>query len=289
MLMKSVEYVRPDTVEQALEILRLQEGAVPLAGGQSLINMLKQRLGSAGVLVDISSLGELRTITRGADGSLDIGACVTYDELDKSAEVRAGHGIVSEVASQIEDQQIRNRGTIGGNCCLGDPTNNLPPLLLALGATMRIRSARGSRELPAESFFTGFFMTALEPAELLTSVSIPALAAGEGVGYSSLNVAAQSKTIVRAAALVRADGVIDEARVVLARVGPMPIRHRGMEAALRGSAPTEPVVRKAAETIGSDLDPISDSHGDAEYRRDMAKVVASRAVLEAIGKIGRRS
>lgn len=289
MLMKSVEYVRPDTAEQALEILRLQEGAVPLAGGQSLINMLKQRVGSVGVLVDISSLVELRTITRGADGSLDIGACVTYDELDKSAEVRAGHGIVSEVASQIEDQQIRNRGTIGGNCCLGDPTNNLPPLLVAMRATMHIRSARGSRELPAESFFTGFFMTALEPAELLTSVSIPALAVGEGVGYSSLNVAAQSKAIVRAAALVRADGVIDDARVVLARVGPMPMRHRGMEDALRGSAPTEPAVRQAAETIGSDLDPISDSHGDAEYRRAMAKVVASRAVLEAIGKSGRRS
>ena len=289
MLMKAVEYVRPDTAEQALEILRSQEGAVPLAGGQSLINMLKQRVGSVGVLVDISSLAELRTITRGADGSLDIGACVTYDELDKSADVRAGHGILAEVASQIEDQQIRNRGTIGGNCCLGDPTNNLPPLLVALGATMNIRSARGSREVPAESFFTGFFMTALQPAELLTSVSIPALAVGEGVGYSSLNVAAQSKAIVRAAALVRADGVIDEARVVLARVGPMPMRHRGMEDALRGLAPTEPVVRKAAETIGSDLDPISDSHGDAEYRRQMARVVASRAVLQAIGKSGRRS
>ena len=289
MLMKAVEYVRPDTAEQALEILRSQEGAVPLAGGQSLINMLKQRVGSVGVLVDISSLAELRTITRRADGSLDIGACVTYDELDKSADVRAGHGILAEVASQIEDQQIRNRGTIGGNCCLGDPTNNLPPLLVALGATMNIRSARGSREVPAESFFTGFFMTALQPAELLTSVSIPALAVGEGVGYSSLNVAAQSKAIVRAAALVRADGVIDEARVVLARVGPMPMRHRGMEDALRGLAPTEPVVRKAAETIGSDLDPISDSHGDAEYRRQMARVVASRAVLQAIGKSGRRS
>ena len=289
MLMKSVEYVRPDTAEQALEILRLQEGAVPLAGGQSLINILKQRVGSVRVLVDISSLAELRTIARGADGSLDVGACVTYDELDKSAEVRAGHRIVSEVAAQIEDQQIRNRGTIGGNCCLGDPTNNLPVLLVALGATMRVRSARASRELPAESFFTGFFTTALQPGELLTSVSIPALAAGEGVGYSSLNVAAQSKTIVRAAALVRADRVIHEARVVLARLGPMPIRHRGMEDALRGSAPTEQVVRQAAETIGGDLDPISDSHGDAEYRREMAKVVASRAVLEAIGMNGRRS
>ena len=289
MLLKSVEYVRPDTAEQALEILRSQEGAAPLAGGQSLISILKQRVGSVGVLVDISALDELRTIKRGADGSLEIGACVTYDELDKSAEVRAGHVLVSEVASQIEDQQIRNRGTIGGNCCLGDPTNNLPPLLVALGATMRIRSARGSRELPAEKFFTGFFMTALEPGELLTNVSIPALAAGEGVGYSSLDTAAQSKTIVRAAALVRANGVIEEARVVLARVGPMPIRHRGMEDALKGSSPTESAVRKAAETIGNELDAISDSHGDANYRREMAKVVASRAVLEAIGKRGRSS
>ncbi|MGH9062966.1 MAG: FAD binding domain-containing protein [Acidimicrobiales bacterium] len=282
MLLKSVEYVRPDTVDQALQILRSQEGAAPLAGGQSLVNVLKHRVASVDVLVDIGRLGELRTIRQGSDGSVEIGACVTYDEIDRSTEVRAGHRIVAEVASHIEDQQIRNRGTIGGNCCLSDPTNNLPPLLVALGATMHVRSAEGSREVPAEDFFEGYFLTALEPGELLTSISIAALGPRAGAGYASLSVGADSKAIVRASALVRVDGVVDDARVVLARVTPAPVRCRPMEEALRGAPPTSEAVLRAAEAVGPGLDPVADSHGSSEYRREMARVVAGRAVLQAI-------
>ncbi|MDA8037681.1 MAG: xanthine dehydrogenase family protein subunit M [Actinomycetota bacterium] len=286
MLLKSVEYVRPGSVDEALHLLRSNAGAAPLAGGQSLSNILKHRVASVDVLVDISSLDELREIQRRPDGSIEVGACVTYDELDRSLGVRAGHEIIARVASHIEDSQIRNRGTIGGNCCLSDPTNNLPPLLIALDATMHVRSAGGSRRVPVEEFFKGYFLTALEPGELLTSVEIPALPAGARAGYASLNVAADSKAIVRSAARVKVNEVIEEARVVLARVAPVPIRHRGMEEALVGAAPTAESVRAAADTIGDDLEPVADSHGSSEYRRQMARVVARRAVLEAIGQGG---
>jgi carbon-monoxide dehydrogenase medium subunit len=238
------------------------------------------------LLVDISALDELRGITPDADGSIEIGACVTYDELDKATEVRAGHRILAEVASHIEDQQIRNRGTIGGNCCLSDPTNNLPPLLVALDAKMNIRSARGSRKVSALEFFKGYFLTALEPGELLTSIAIPPLLPGVGVGYASISVAADSKAIVRAAARVKMEKVIEEAWVVLARVTSVPMRHHPMEEALRGAPPTEESIRSAAEAIGSDVEPIDDSHGSSDYRRSMARVVARRAVIEAVEQGG---
>jgi len=287
MLLKSVNYVRPESVTEALRILSSNDGAAPLAGGQSLTNVLKHRVASVDLLVDISGLGELRAITRTVDGALEVGACVTYDEIDHSPDVRAGHDILAREASRIEDQQIRNRGTIGGNCCLSDPTNNLPPLLVALDATMNIRAASGSRQVAAEDFFKGYFLTALEPGELLVSITIPPIPPGTGAGYVSLSVAADSKTIVRAAALVRVNGVIEEARVVLARVASVPIRHAAMEAALRGVTPSAESVRAAAELIGRDVEPIADVHGSSDYRREMARVVARRAVLAAIEEGGR--
>src|ERR1035437_7267300 len=195
MLLESVEYVCPESVDEALRALGAVDGAAVLAGGQSLLNVLKNRVASVEVLVDISRVPELRTIERGADGSLAVGACVTYDDLDRSADVRQAHTVLADVAGHIEDQQIRNRGTIGGNCCLGDPTNNLPPLLVALDATMNIRAARGTR---------------------------PGAAGG--------------------------------AVVFWAGVPSVPIRHYGMEEALRGVVPTAESVRAAAEMIGSDVE-----------------------------------
>jgi aerobic carbon-monoxide dehydrogenase medium subunit len=288
MLLESVEYTRPATVEEALEALRTSDAAAPLAGGQSLINVLKNRVASVDLLVDISRLEELRSITVGPDGALEIGACVTYDEIDRSPDVRAGHELLASVAGRIEDQQIRNRGTIGGNCCLSDPTNNLPPLLVALGATMNVIGSGGARQVPAEDFFHGYFSTALEQGELLRSISIPALSADAGAGYHSLSVGGDSKAISRAAAFVRASDTIEDARVVLAVVGPRPIRHGGMEEKLRGAPATADSVNVASEAIdGNGLEPVSDAHGSADYRRKMARVVARRAVHEALAKGGR--
>src|SRR5919112_3203794 len=288
MLLESVEYTRPGTVDEALEALSSNDAAAPLAGGQSLINVLKNRVASIDLLVDISRLEELRSISVDADGTLEVGACVTYDELDRSPDVRAGHDLLATVAGRIEDQQIRNRGTIGGNCCLSDPTNNLPPLLVALGATMNVVGSGGERQVLAEDFFHGYFSTALERAELLRSISIPALPSDAGAGYNSLTVGGDSKAISRAAEFVRGNGTIEEARVVLAVVGPRPIRHAGMEERLRGTPATAESVNAASEAIdGNGLEPVSDAHGSADYRRKMARVVARRAVHEALARGGR--
>ena len=286
MFLETVEYARPDTVREAVALLGSRDGAAVLAGGQSLINVLKHRVASVDLLVDISRLEELRGIDSRDGGSLEIGACVTYDELDRSEAVRAAHPLLADVAGHIEDQQIRDRGTIGGNCCLSDPTNNLPPLLVALDATMVIESAAGSREVPAAEFFHGYFATAVGEGELLRSIRVPAMAPDGGAGYSTVAVGADSKAIARAAAAVRCNGTIEEARVVLACVSPAPMRHGGMEEALRGAAADPEAVRAAAERIGSDLEPLGDIHGSAEYRREMARVVARRAVCQAIVKGG---
>jgi carbon-monoxide dehydrogenase medium subunit len=286
MLLETVEYARPDSVSDALTMLGSVEGAAVLAGGQSLVNVLKHRVASVDLLVDISRLDELRQIEARADGSLEVGACVTYDELDRCDRIRSSHPILADVAAHIEDQQIRNRGTIGGNCCLSDPTNNLPPLLVALDATMVIESSSGSREVPARDFFHGYFATAVGEGELLRVIRIPPLPANGGAGYSTVAVGADSKAIARAAAVVKSNGTIEEARVVLACVSPIPMRHAGMEEALRGAEASAESARAAAERIGDDLEPFGDVHGSAEYRRQMARVVARRAVCQAIVKGG---
>jgi aerobic carbon-monoxide dehydrogenase medium subunit len=286
MLLESVAYARPSSLAEALQALGSSDSAAPLAGGQSLVNVLKHRVAQVEVLVDISRLEELRGIELGPDGTLEIGACVTYDELDRSERVRSAQPLLADVAGHIEDQQIRCRGTIGGNCCLSDPTNNLPPLLVALDATMVIESSEGRRDVPAREFFHGYFSTAVGEGELLRSIRIPPLSAGAGVGYSTVAVGADSKAIARAAAVVRANGTIEEARVVLACVSPAPMRHDGIEQALTGSAATPETVREASQRIGDDLEPLGDVHGSAEYRREMARVVARRAVLQAIGQGG---
>lgn len=284
MLLEQVAYARPDHVAEALQLLTSTDGAAPLAGGQSLVNVLKHRVASVELLVDISRLDELRRIETGSDGRLEIGACVTYDELDHSDEIRAAQPLLAYVARHIEDQQIRDRGTIGGNCCLSDPTNNLPPLLVALNATMTIESREGKRDVPAEDFFEGYFMTAVQEGELLRSIRIPPLAHDAGAGYNTVAVGADSKAIARAAALVRGNGTIEDARVVLACVSPIPARHSGMEEALRGAEFSAESARAAAERIGEDLEPLADAHGSADYRRAMARVVARRAVCQAMLK-----
>ena len=285
MLLEQVEYVRPESVGDALEILASDDGAAPLAGGQSLVNMLKNRVASVDMLVDISRLAELSSIVRTADGGLSIGACVTYDALDRSPEVRESHWLLGDVAGHIEDQQIRNKGTIGGNCCLSDPTNNLPPLLVALDAVMELRSRTGARSVPASDFFKGYFATALEPGELLVSISVPPMPGRSGAGYASLSVGVDAKAMVRAAARVSLDSggeAIADARLVLARVAHVPTRDTGAEARLNGAEATEEAARSACADVADGLQPIADVHGSSDYRRQMAKVIARRAVVQAI-------
>src|SRR5213078_5084631 len=182
MLLREVEYARPASVRDAVRLLAERDGARALAGGQTLINVMKARAASPDVLVDLNGLDELKGIELGADGTLTIGAMATYSEIVAAAEARA-RPILGEVCSQIADVQVRNRGTIGGNLCSNDPTNHLPPLMVALGATMTIAGPGGERSVPAEEFFLGVYMTAVGPDELLTRITIPP---GRRDGFASI-------------------------------------------------------------------------------------------------------
>ena len=154
MLLREVEYARPASVQEAVRLLSENDGARALAGGQTLINVMKARAASPDVLIDLIDLDELKGIDLGSDGTVSIGAMVTYSEILDSAEVRA-RPILAEVCAQIADVQVRNRGTIGGNVCSNDPTNHLPPLMVSLGATMTIVGQDGERSVSAEEFFLG--------------------------------------------------------------------------------------------------------------------------------------
>ena len=278
MLLREVEYARPSTVDEAIALLAGNEGARALAGGQTLVNVMKARVTSPDVLVDLAGLSELREIGFGPDGNLEIGAMVTYTQLVASSEVDVARPILAEVAATIGDVQVRNRGTIGGNVCVSDPTNHLPPLLAVLDATFTIRGADGERTVDADEFFQGVYQTAVGEGELLTKVSVPP-SSGAGDGFAGLTIGKHGTYIVNAAASV-SDGV----RVAIGCVGATPIRATAMEEQLAGGDLSEDAVRAAAEGLGASLDPPGDVHGSADYRRHLAEVSAVRAVLQAAAR-----
>jgi carbon-monoxide dehydrogenase medium subunit len=264
-LLREVEYARQATVEEAISLLGTYDGARPLAGGQTLVNVMKARAAAPDVLVDLGSLSELREIGFSSERMLEIGAMVTYAQLMSSSEVEVARRILAEVAATIGDVQVRNRGTIGGNVCVSDPTNHLPPLAAALSVTFTIVGSGGERTVPAEDFFVGVYMTAAGPGELLTKVTFPP-AGGARDGFASVPIGRDGTCIVNAAATV--DG---EARIAIGCVAAVPV--------VVTSAPDDESVRAAVH--GAGLDPPSDVHASADYRRHLAEVLAARAVRQA--------
>jgi aerobic carbon-monoxide dehydrogenase medium subunit len=272
MLLREVAYARPSSVADAVRDLAGTDGAVVLAGGQTLLNVMKARVASPEALVDLNGIDELRRIERGDDGSVVIGSMATLAQVIMSPEAGDARPILAEVADQIADVQVRNRGTIGGNICSNDPTNHLPPLLVALGATMTIVGADGERTVPAEEFFLGVYLTAVRPGELLARITVPA-ANGAGDGFASVALGRDGTCLVNAAASV--DG--GEPRVAIGCVSATPL-----VVPVRDSEPQS--VRDAV--AGAGLDPPSDVHASADYRRHLAGVVAARAVQQAVERRG---
>ena len=276
MLLADVAYARPTSLEDAVALLSEHDGARALAGGQTLVNVLKQRAAQLDVLVDLGALPELRTIGFGPGGELELGAMVTSTQLIESSEVEVTRPILAEVARTIADVQVRNRGTIGGNVCVNDPTNHYPPLLVALGASFTVRGAAGERVVPAEEFFLGVYLTAVGPGELLTTISVPP-PGGQGDGFAGVSLGRHGTYIVDAAATVGPQGV----RVAIGCVDAVPVRATALEEALADGDLSERAVVAAAAGLGATLDPPSDVHASADYRRHLAEVSAVRAVLQA--------
>ena len=266
MLLREVEYARPSSVDEAVRLLASNDGARALAGGQTLVNVMKARAASPDVLVDLGRLDELRSITVSGD-TLELGAMATYTQMMVSSEVDVSRPILAEVAAQIADVQVRNRGTIGGNVCSNDPTNHLPPLLVALGASMTIRGADGERSVSAEEFFLGVYLTAVGEGELLLSISVPA-AAKAADGFASITIGRDGTCIASAAASLSGGAT----RIALGCVDAVPIL-------VTPAAADETSIREAV--AGAGLEPPSDVHASADYRRHLAAVCAVRAVQQA--------
>jgi carbon-monoxide dehydrogenase medium subunit len=268
MLLRQVEYARPESVDEAVRLLSSRDDARALAGGQSLVNVMKTRVAAPELVVDLNRITELRDISTGANGELVIGAMVTYDELIRSEKVRSARPILAEVAVTIADVQVRNRGTVGGNLCSNDPTNHLPPLMATTGATMTIRSLESERTVGADDFFQGVYLTAVTPGEMLTRVTVPARQPGEGDGWASVTLGKDGTGIVNVAATVR-DG---RARIAIGCVSAVPV-------VVEADA-DEVAVPKAV--VDANLDPPDDVHASADYRRHLAQVLAWRAVQQAM-------
>jgi len=267
MLLPEVEYARAESVADAVRLLGQNQNARPLAGGQTLINVMKARAASPDVLVDLADIGELHGIELGSDGTLEIGAMTTYSEVIDSAEARA-RPILGEVCNQIADVQVRNRGTIGGNVCSNDPTNHLPPLLVAIGAAMTIVGPDGERVVSAEDFFLGVYLTAAGPGELLTKISVPP---GKGDGFAAVPIGKDGTCIVNVAASLDGGAV----RLAIGCVDAVPVL-------LKPQSTEDDAVRAAVQ--GANLDPPWDVHASADYRRHLAEVLAPRAVAQAEGR-----
>ena len=281
MLLSTLGYVRPSSLGEAIAALQAHDNARVLAGGQTMVNVMKTRFAAPEVVVDLAGVAGLDGLETSGDRGVQLGAMVTYDELDQSEAVRGARPILSEVATVIADQQVRNRGTVGGNVCANDPTNHFPPLMVALGATMTIAGASGQRHVPAEEFFAGVYMTAVEPDEILTQISVPAASSSQGDAFEAATIGKEGTCIVSAAVSLRCNGTIEEPRVVLGCVSATPERASAVEEALQGVAPTAQAIAAAVSGLAATLDPPSDVHASADYRSHLAEVVTRRAIEAA--------
>jgi aerobic carbon-monoxide dehydrogenase medium subunit len=284
MIPAKFDYVRPSSVGDAVRALN--EGgddAKVIAGGQSLLPLLRLRLAYPELLVDVGGLGGLRGVRDEGD-SLLIGALTTHDEVMGDPLVATHCGLLAEAAGTVADPAVRHRGTLGGSLAHADPAADLPAVVLALGATMIAQGPGGERAIGADEFFDDYLTTTLADGEILTGVRVPKLGPGWGYRYEKFHRTAQAWAIVGVAALARrSNGQVAEARIGMANMGSTPVRARAAEAAAAGADASRDALRSAAQRADEGTNPPADLHGAADYRRHLARVLTARALAVASG------
>ena len=286
MYSSNFDYYRARSLADAHALMAAHPGAKVLAGGHSLVPLLKLRLAAPLALVDIGRVPELRGIKRQGD-HISIGALTTHAELAASADLRASAQALSEAAAMIGDPAVRNRGTIGGNVAHADPASDLPTVLVALNARMIVSGPKGERSITADEFFTGIMMTALDDTEILTSVHVPASVGGQGSAYEKFSHPASRYAVVGAAALISVkDGTCSAARVAIGGLLPNARRTAAVESALVGKALSDAAISEAAGKVAADLgsDVSGDLFASADYRAAIAPVYLKRAIAAAAAR-----
>jgi carbon-monoxide dehydrogenase medium subunit len=273
------DYVAPESLDEVMTALNeAGEDAKLLAGGHSLIPLMKLRLAAPSLLVDLRKVPGLVGIQR-ENGSWRIGAMTTH-----TAMTEGGLGLMSAVAGTIADPQVRNRGTIGGSLAHGDPASDQPAIMLITEATMTVRGADGQREIPAAEFFHDYLTTAVGEGEVLTEIHVPALE-GYAYGYRKFNRRQEDWAMVAASALVKraADGTCEDVRVGLTHMASVPLRATAVEEALRGRPLDAGSIAAAAEQAAEGTDPPADLNASEDYKRHLARVLTRRALEDAAG------
>ena len=283
MIPAKFDYVRPSSLDDAVSALASGgEDAKVIAGGQSLLPLLRLRFSYPSVLVDVGGLDALRGV-RDLGDSLEIGALTTHYELTRDPLIAAHCGLLAQAAGTIADPAVRHRGTIGGALAHADPAGDLPAVVTALDATLVATGTGGERTLTPDEFFTDYLTTALAPGEILTAIRVPKLD-GWGYRYEKFHLTAQAWAIVGVAAVVRrSNGHVAEARVGLTNMGSVPVRAHAVEAAASGAEASAAALAAAAASADEGTSPPTDLRGAADYRRHLARVLTGRALAAAAG------
>jgi aerobic carbon-monoxide dehydrogenase medium subunit len=284
MIPAKFDYVRPASIDDAIGALAERgEDAKLIAGGQSLLPLLRLRLAYPELLVDLGAVDDLRGVTDDGDHLL-IGAMTTYYQLVHDPLITQYCGLLAQAASTVADPAVRHRGTLGGSLAHADPAGDLPAVAVALDATLVARGPGGVREIAARDFFLDYLTTALAPGEILIGIRVPKLGTEWGYRYEKFHRTAQAWAIVGVAALVRrSNGQVAEARVGLTNMGSVPIRATSVEEAAAGAQASPDALRAAAASAADGTQPPADLHGAPDYRRHLARVLTGRALEAAAG------
>ncbi|MCH8108513.1 MAG: xanthine dehydrogenase family protein subunit M [Chloroflexi bacterium] len=286
MVSSSFDYHAPTSVAEAVSLLSQHEGnAKLLAGGHSLVPLMKLRLAQPEVIIDLGKISSMAYIEE-KDGNLAIGAMTTYAQIESSDLVRSRAPMLAEAAGLVADPQVRNMGTIGGSLAHADPAADLTAVVLALGAQLITSSTGEHRTLSIDDFFVDLLTTALQPTEILSEILIPALAPRTGTAYTKFANKASHYAIVGVAAVVTLDsgGVCQEAKIAITGAGPKASRAVETEAALRGNRLDDAAIKAAAQSAGAGIDFLEDIHASGEYRAHLTAVFAERAIREAASR-----
>jgi carbon-monoxide dehydrogenase medium subunit len=284
MIPAAFAYARPTTIDEALQAVAAGgEDVKIMAGGQSLIPVMRLRLAAPETVVDLTRVAELRGV-REEEDAIVIGAMTTHSDVLSDPVIARWAPLIAEATETVADRQVRHRGTFGGALAHADPAGDLPAVALAMEAEFVIAGLTGRRTVPAAEFFVDYLTTALEEGELLVEIRVPKLRGTWGMHYEKFNRVAQAWSIVAVAALVRREeNVIAEARIGLTNMGPTPLRASAAEAALVGVPATREAVAAAAERAAEGTSPSSDLNAQADYRQHLATVLTRRAVTVAAG------
>jgi len=284
MIPAAFDYARPSSIDEALQAIAAGgEDVKILAGGQSLIPVMRLRLAAPSTVVDLGRVQELRGVRDDGD-AIVIGAMTTHAAVLEDPLIKQHAPLIAEATETVADRQVRHRGTFGGALAHADPAGDLPAVALALDAEFVIVGPNGRRTVPARDFFVDYLTTALEDGELLVEVRIPKLSGDWGMHYEKFNRVAQAWSIVAVAAAVRREnGHIAEARIGLTNMGPTPLRATAAEQALAGATASAEAVAEAASHAAEGTEPSSDLNAQADYRQHLAQVLTRRAVSAAAG------